>query len=302
MAAVAAAWSRVTGRGAAGKKTLAADLKKITHSEVLDIPKEVLAPVVEASKNEDDRPEIMKHLRECLAEPTGKHWRRIYGGLVLTEALIANGSPVLMQETAEGRHFDLVQRLSFLENFEYSDKRVMNNIRRKAETLRKEVVPLLQNAMCKDSDDAKDTASTCSPGAVSNFTQCTSASSSTATGFGSDDVANGDIPRVAAPETSKGTMILNNIVTVGHNDDTTSESDGGEDKTRAVRYRETRKMTAKERNERSRRGQSSSSDSDDGTKEPPSRSKPAAQVPAHEVDLLGTSDPAPASEVDLLGL
>jgi len=157
----------------------------------MDIPKELLTPVIEASVNEEDRPVIMKHLRECLAEPAGKQWRHIYGGLVLVEALVKSGSPALITETAEGRHFDLVQRLSFLEHFENADKRVMNNVRKKAEQLRKQVVPLLQSAGDKNAEDAKDvedvqdTASTCSPGAVSTVTFSTTASS--ATGFGSED-------------------------------------------------------------------------------------------------------------------
>jgi len=245
-----------------------------------------LTPVIEASNNEEDRPEIMKHLRECLAEPAGKHWRRIYGGLVLVEALIKNGSPMLLTETAEGRHFDLVQRLSFLEHFENTDKRVMNNVRKKAEGLRKEVVPLIQSAgLPKDIEDTKDTVSTCS-GATTTITRSTAASSST--GFGSDDIC-GDVPKTDPCEQPKRTMILNNIVTVGHNDDTTSESEGGEARQNSVQYREPRRMNAKERNERSRRARDNSSDSDDGAKEQgySRESKPVAQAPAHTVDLLG---------------
>jgi hypothetical protein len=285
MAGISAAWSRVTGRGSSGNKTLPADLKRITHSGVLDIPKEVLAPVIEASNSEEDRPEIMKHVRECLAEPCGKHWRRIYGALVLVEALAKSGSPALMTETAEGRHFDLVQRLSFLEHFENSDKRVMNNIRKKAESLRKEVVPLIQNACNAEPDDTKDTASTCSPGAASNASDNTrSTASSSTTGFGSDDIDR-MAPRVEAEEPGKRTMILNNIVRVGHNDDTTSESEGGEDKPgAAVQYREQRKLSAKARNERSRRVQSTSSDSESDSKDATTQPKPAAQAPT--VDLL----------------
>lgn len=294
MAAISAAWSRVTGRApttgtGTGSKTLQADLKRITHSGVLDIPKELLTPVIEASVNEEDRPEIMKHLRECLAEPLGKHWRRIYGGLVLVEALIKSGSPALISETAEGRHFDLVQRLSFLEHFDNTDKRVMNNVRKKAEALRREVVPLLQGAVIKDAEDAcKDTASTCSPGSVSTaVTHSTTATNSSATsggyaGFGSDDMPS----EASKPVENKRTMILNNIVSVGHNDDTTSESEGGEDKRAPVRFREQKKMSTKDRNDRSRRTQNSSSDSDDGS-EPKQQSKPVVQAPAHTVDLLG---------------
>jgi hypothetical protein len=273
-------WSRVTGRGNA--KTLPADLKRVTHSGVLDIPKELLTPVVEASKNEEDRPEIMKHIRECLAEPSGKQWRRIYGGLVLVDALVKDGSPALITETAEGRHFDLVQRLSFLEHFDNTDKRVMNNIRKKSEEIRKAVVPLIEDAALKDTENCdKDTDSTCSPGAASESTGSqesisisASASSSSAQCFGPDN-----LPPVASSEPSKR-MILNNIVTVGHNDDTTSESEGDNDNRPPVQYREPRRMTAKERNSR-RSG--SSSDSDDAPNDSQLPSKPIA----NSMDLLG---------------
>lgn len=257
-----------------------ADLKKITHSEVLDIPKDLFAPVVEASYREEDRVEIMKHLRECLAEQSGKHWRRIIGGLLLVENLLKNGSPVLLAETAEGRHFDLVQRLSFLEVFDNTDKRVMNMVRHKAESLRKEVVPLLQNANLKDAEDAiRDTASTCSPGALSTVTKSTISSS--CKGFGSDDLfVEG---ATVEPEAAKGVMVLNNIVAVGHNDDTTDESDGDEEKRRApVHFREQKRQTARERNDRSgRRGDSSDSESDGANFK-----KPAVQETTPNVDLL----------------
>lgn len=298
----------MTGR-AGPQKTLPADLKRITHSGVLDIPKELLTPVVDAAANEEDRPEIMKHLRECLAETSGKNWRRIYGALVLIEALVKNGSEQLMVETAEGRHFDLVQRLSFLEHFENTDKRVMNNVRKKAEALRKEVVPLLNSAAYdagnKEPEDSKDTASTCSPGessAAPSVTSRSTAQSSTAaaptaggyTGFGSDS-----IPPPKMEDSSKRTMVLNNIVSVGHNEDTTSESDCAKDKkAAAVSYREPQRKTAKERNERSRGANSNSSDSEGAAQEP--ASKPIEQ------DLLGQSPEskpvAPAHTVDLLGL
>lgn len=259
----------------------------------MDIPKELLTPVIEASVNEDDRPEIMNHVRECLAEPKGEHWRRVYGGLVLVEALVNSGSPALIVETAEGRHFDLVQRLSFLEHFDYTDKRVMNNVRKKAEALRKEVVPLIQNAGLRDTEDSKiaDTTSTCSPGAVSIITNSTTATSTSKyTGFGSDDVR----PDAPEPDASrKGNMVLNNIVSVGHNDDTTSESEGENAARHApVRYSEPRKMSAKARNERSRRVQGGSSSDSENSSEPQSapaqkaKPQPAAQAPAQTVDLL----------------
>lgn len=279
MASVAAAWSRVTGRGG-NSKSIMADLKKITHSEVLDVPKDLFAPVVEASHREEDRQEIMKHLRECLAEPSGKHWRRIMGGLLLVETLMKNASPVLLAETAEGRHFDLVQRLSFLEVYDNTDKRVANTVRHKAEALRKEVVPLLQSASLKDTEDAmRDTASTCSPGTGSTMTRSTTFSS--CKGFGSDDLfVEGS---TIEPEVAKGVMILNNIVAVGHNDDTTDESDGNEDKKRApVQFREQKRQTARERNQRNGL-RSDSTDSESDNAEP---SKPVVQAVTQNVDLL----------------
>merc|ERR1719453_1484588 len=97
--------------------------------------------IVQASHIADDRREIMKHIRIRLAEPESRHWRRIYGGLVLVEQLLQRGSRTLMVETAEGHHFDLVQRLTFLENFEFSeDKRVQAMVRQKATVLRSEVI------------------------------------------------------------------------------------------------------------------------------------------------------------------
>lgn len=270
---MASMWSRVTGRGAA--KTLPADLKRVTHSGVLDIPKELLTPIIEASRNEEDRPEIMKHLRECLAEPSGKQWRRIYGALVLVDALVKNGAPALLIETSEGRHFDLVQRLSFLEHFDNTDKRVMNNIRKKAEEIRKDVVPLIESAALRDTEDNKDTASTCSPGEVSVVTHSTVASSST-TGYSYENP-----PIFEASEPAKRTMVLNNIVTVGHSDDTTSESEGDKDKAQAaVRYREPHRRSAKERNNERSGG---SSDSDDSSQDP----TPPSNSGAKSMDLLG---------------
>lgn len=291
MASMAAAWSRVTGRGAAGANPLAADLKKITHSGVLDLPKELFTPVIEASnQSEEDRRVIMMHVRECLAEPTGKHWRRISGGLAIIEALLKDGSTALLAETAEGRHFDLVQRLSFLEHWDYSDKRIMNVVRSKAETLRKQVVVAMESAQLKNTEDAikgkdmedtvKDTASTCSPDSSSAATQVSTSSSNPMKGFGSDDMFS-ESPPVDVSETSKRTMVLNNIVSVGHNDDTTSESEG--DSKAPVRFSNAKKMTARERNERSRASANSGSEVESTET---ASSKPTTLAPVQTVDLL----------------
>jgi hypothetical protein len=253
MASFSAAWSRVTGRGIAVTKTLPADLKRVTHSGILEIPEELLTPVIEASSDAEARPEIMKHVRECLAEPSGKQWRRIHAGLVLVEALARKGSPTLITETAEGRHFDLVQKLSFLEHFDSVDKRVTSTIRRKAEALRKEVSPLIESAALKAGEECEDTASTCSPEVASATTAETFSESSE--DLNATAAAPAEKP---AAETSKRIMILNNVVAVGHNDDTTSESEGNDDAVRApVRYREPKRISARARNEQAHRGHAS---------------------------------------------
>jgi len=289
---MASVWARVTGRGAAGATSLADDLKKITHSGVLDLPKELFTPVIEASnKSEEDRRVIMMHLRECLAEPSGKHWRRISGGLAIVEALVKDGSTVLLVETAEGRHFDLVQRLSFLEHWDYSDKRIMNIIRSKAETLRKQVVPAMENAELKDTEDAikskdtedtmNDTTSTCSLDSSSAATQTSTSSGNSMRGFGSDDMF-GESPPVDVMVAAKRTMVLNNIVTIGHTDDTTSESEGVSDA--QARFGNKKKMTARERNERSSRA-CANSESEVESMETV-HTKPATLAPVQTVDLL----------------
>merc|ERR1712187_853105 len=99
---------------------------------------------------------IMKQLSECLAETSGKHWRRPFSSLILIETLLKSGSSELVAGTAEGRHFDLVQQLSFLEHSMFDDKRIQGMVRLKAETLRKEAVGLLASADLKDREVARD--------------------------------------------------------------------------------------------------------------------------------------------------
>jgi hypothetical protein len=204
--------------------TLAADLKRVTESNVLQVPKDLLTMVVEATRlGEKDRREIMMHLRECLAEPQGKEWRRMYAGLVLTEELLTFAAPELLTETAEGRYFDLVQRLSLLEHFECTnDLRVQNMVRTKATALRAEAVSKLESAA--DGSWQKSN----SPENSSNGSFSTTASSSKYS-------SNTD----GLPEKQ---MILNGVVAVGHNEDTDSESDNDADAPRkAVAYRDVKK-------------------------------------------------------------
>lgn len=113
------------------------DLQTITDSESLVPDVAALRGIAVASHDASDRRVIMAHLRECLSEPKGARWRRVLGALMIVEHLMEKGSRDLITETSEGKHFDLGQRLWFLERFEYTvDTRVQNIIRQKASTLR----------------------------------------------------------------------------------------------------------------------------------------------------------------------
>lgn len=203
-------------RRGGGADTLEADLKRVTESSVIEVPKELLDNVTRASGGQDERVEIMRHLRDCLSESHGKRWRRIYAGLLLVEALIKNGAPQLLVETAEGQHFDLVQRLTFLDQFECTaDRRAQTMIRNKAKALRHEIVPLLNDKSMGTAIDTKRdyTSSTSSP-CTPSLASC----STTSTGYSS-----------AATTAATGPpLVLNGIVSVGHRDDTTSEESGDE--------------------------------------------------------------------------
>jgi len=279
-------WPWARNRAGAGSPLLA-DLKKATESGVIEVPKELLSIVVQASHGEEERREIMQHLRSCLAEPSSRQWRRIYAGLLLVEDLAKNGSPELLVETSEGRHFDLVQRISFLEKFEcMDDRRVQNMVRTKASALRTEIVERLQTA--GEGRSAEPAAKDAAP---SQEVASVGSSASTAAEAGGHCCSD-DAPPWRPPE---GQMVLNGIVTVGHTDDTTSESSGGEGPRKAVHYREARRAPLKTRRERGRRASGSSSDSDapagDGCKAqpapPPPPPPPPAPPAAETVDLLG---------------
>lgn len=116
---------------------LEADLKRATHLEAMDISKDALAAILKASRAEGCRRLIMYHLRGCMCDSSPAHWRRIYAAVLILEELLRKGPVELVSETAAGMHFDLVQRLSFLENFHFTeDKRVERALRRKAALLR----------------------------------------------------------------------------------------------------------------------------------------------------------------------
>jgi hypothetical protein len=290
--------ARFRGNGA---NPLEVDLKKVTESGVIEIPKDLVKAVVQCTYNEEDRRTIMRHVRECLAEPSAIRWRRTYAALILVEDLLKNGAQELFDETAEGHHFDLVQRLSLLEMFECTtDKRVQNMVRSKASGMRGEVVSRLQTAG-DSSSVAKahcENESTSSPG-TAHSTCSTVASGSMGSNTSSSE-------STGAPWRPEGQMVLNGIVAVGHTDDTTSESSGAEDiRRKAVEFRPVRvKKGARKSRAKGSRSQGTSdtesSGSDRGRRQAPKAAAPRASEP--EVDLLAAAPQAPEPEVDLLGL
>jgi len=191
-----------------GDDPLCIHLKRITDYGVaiLDMtPKrlqELFHPILEASHEPDRRQEIMSHLCGCLSEATGKRWNRIFGGMVLTEKLMNQGSHVLLIETAHGHHFDLVQKVSILEHFDsaargVTDKRAQKLIREKASDLRTSLVPLFKKASSEElpqnaglGTSTKDTISVCSYGCMSTTTASTVAGSGSA---GSTSSAGSDV-------------------------------------------------------------------------------------------------------------
>jgi len=127
-------WSLSLGAAASPLET---DLQVITDSASLIPDVAALCGIVVASHDANERCVIMSHLQDCLSESKGKRWRRILGSLIIVEHLMEKGCGGLISEISEGRHFDLGQRLWFLQSFEYTiDTRVQNMVRQKASTLR----------------------------------------------------------------------------------------------------------------------------------------------------------------------
>lgn len=300
---MAGLFARLRGGGASAIET---DLRRITEAEVLDVPKETLMSIVQASHSADDRREIMQHLRVCLAEPQPRYWRRIYGALVVVEQLLQRGSKALMIETSEGHHFDLVQRLSFLEHFEFrEDIRIQAMVRQKATILRSEVVARIQNP----GDSTQQS--------VSGEDQENEEAHHSSNGHSSASSAK--VARAPTP-VSKGQQVVNGLVSVGHRDDTTSESSGAENakKSEAAKKRE---EAAKDKRKAKADGKSSFKDQqsqkrhvlDDSTDSDSSadsrrrrrqnnRTSPTQGYVAQTPAAAAPPVPSPAETVDLLGM
>jgi hypothetical protein len=130
-----AQWRSLPGFGSSMTSggDLERELKIATEGSTIDVPDAALLAIVQASYQESDRRVIMRHLATCLNEPKSSRWRRIYLAIHVLEQLLQRGSPELISETLNGHHFDFVQRMSFLEQFMFTeDDRVRSLIRRKA--------------------------------------------------------------------------------------------------------------------------------------------------------------------------
>mmetsp|Transcript_10483 Transcript_10483/g.28710 ORF Transcript_10483/g.28710 Transcript_10483/m.28710 type:complete len:340 (-) Transcript_10483:41-1060(-) len=319
-------WSRLRlGRG--GASPLEADLRRITEAESIDTPdKDVLRSIVTSTHDPDDRRDILRHLQECLAESSGRRWRRVHGGLVLLEELIKNGAPALITEISEGMHFDPVQRLTFIERFEYKeDRRVQGIVRQKATALRADLIDRLQGGSGEGASAASGKASpTRSGGRGGQRPTSVSDKGDRYVGFGSDSVAGGgasepdkrgsssayvgfgsdDVGNHMPDNSGSRKNVVNGLVAVGHRDDTDSDSSGNEGRRpRGKQQEKPRGSPAIIHAKGGRKALEDSTDSDSDGDRPKRRaaqsSKPAQKPPpppAAEVDLLGGFDsPSPAA-------
>jgi len=151
--------------------SLGVQLRRITGAKSIEIPDDLYMPVLEASYDMRQRREIMKHVRECLSEESAKRWTRIFTALVLVEAVLLRGDPALALELAHGHHFDLLQKVSLLEQFDarargIADRDVEPMVRDQAHLLRLSLVRLLEQHSGgeeSDEDEPRAEAESCLP-------------------------------------------------------------------------------------------------------------------------------------------
>jgi len=249
----------------------------------IDLDRAAMEGVVSFCAEEADRRTIMRHVHACLAAPQSSEWRQVYLGLQVLEQLFSKGPPELVTEAATGGHFDVVQRLSFLEKYEMGiDVRVQNLIRRRATAMKADWLERQAGAELGDNGDGAMKAA----GSQEAKTPAARSSKSFHTAFsGASDDAGGSGDE--GPRARAGGAYSSDprVRTTGRRpmDDSTDDEDGGAHSRRAE---PSRAVVAK---------------------------KPSP--PAQEVDLMGLLDDpvapapaahvapahAPAASVDLLG-
>lgn len=286
---------------------LEAELRRITDADLIDVPaKAALTSIIQATHDEGNRREIMRHLNSCLSEKTPDQWRRIHGGLALLEQVVQRGAHALMVETAEGHHFDLVQRLAFLDHFECrSDQRVQSMVRQKAGVLRTELISRMQEAL---DGEPRSLSSTSASGGDANGSAPNGA------------VASSKFARKARAYTSRNALVVDGLVSVGHRDDTDSDSagsvgpplaedrrrrdDDGLAETQRGRGRQGTQPPGAPRRAEARRNVMEDSTDSDASPGPPARQRQAAAAPAAPAPPAGAlpAAPAPATVADLLDM
>lgn len=150
------------------ERTLEKNLARITDSGLVDFPEEIFKVVIQESHGQYGRQVIMTHICRCLTDVAKpKEWKRLHAAMILIEELMMKGSRVLLAETSAGLHFDILQKLSFLERFQHTASEYAQSVvRSKAQVLKSSLVYQLQAYSVKNrgktAGNDTETESTCS--------------------------------------------------------------------------------------------------------------------------------------------
>merc|ERR1719421_837735 len=82
-------------------------------------------------------------------------WRHVFGAMQLVEHLLEHGSAEMVRESVDGLHFDIIQKLSFLEKYKNEDPRVNSTVQTKAKQLRERIMATQADAMTADLNSAR---------------------------------------------------------------------------------------------------------------------------------------------------
>eukprot|EP00928_Gymnodinium_smaydae_P039094 TRINITY_DN26792_c0_g1_i1.p1 TRINITY_DN26792_c0_g1~~TRINITY_DN26792_c0_g1_i1.p1 ORF type:complete len:442 (+),score=82.25 TRINITY_DN26792_c0_g1_i1:146-1471(+) len=120
---------------------LESHLRRITSSGAVNIPRSLLAPVVEAARDPDGRRVVLEHVTDCFRDPLPRQWRRIIGGLSVLQSLTQYSSVAALRDRLPGLCLSLERQLWSLEDFEFRrDRRVQRLVQKKAAALREKFV------------------------------------------------------------------------------------------------------------------------------------------------------------------
>lgn len=134
--------SSLIRRRTASENSVEDVLARITDAGLISIPEDLMVVILEASHEEHYRKIIMNHLHRCLTDVVKPNaWKRLHAAMNLIEALMTQGSPTLLAESAAGLHFDVVQKLCLVERFQHtSNEHAQSMVRSKAKVLRDTLV------------------------------------------------------------------------------------------------------------------------------------------------------------------